>query len=62
LTPLRVGNGINTATAPVWQTETSQSKWRGKLVVLEMMMNIFGFMTVNWYVCVLELHVNHDLT
>jgi hypothetical protein len=23
-------------------------KWRGKLVVLEMMMNIFGFMTVNW--------------
>lgn len=43
-----VGNGINTATAPVWQTETSQSKWRGKLVMLEMMMNIFGFMLVNW--------------
>ncbi|KAF2463556.1 general substrate transporter [Lindgomyces ingoldianus] len=43
-----VGNGINTATAPVWQTETSQAKWRGKLVVLEMMMNILGFMTVNW--------------
>ncbi|KAK8086711.1 Major facilitator superfamily domain- general substrate transporter [Apiospora phragmitis] len=43
-----VGNGINTATAPVWQTETSQAKWRGKLVVLEMMMNIFGFMLVNW--------------
>lgn len=43
-----IGNGINTATAPVWQTETSQSKWRGKLVVLEMMMNIFGFVVVNW--------------
>ncbi|KAF2181583.1 general substrate transporter [Zopfia rhizophila CBS 207.26] len=43
-----IGNGINTATAPVWQTETSQAKWRGKLVILEMMMNIFGFMTVNW--------------
>jgi MFS family permease len=42
------GNGINTATAPVWQTETSQSKWRGRLVVLEMTMNIFGFMVVNW--------------
>lgn len=33
-----VGNGINTATAPVWQTETSQSKYRGQLVVLEMTM------------------------
>ncbi|KAF2242601.1 sugar transporter [Trematosphaeria pertusa] len=43
-----IGNGVNTATAPVWQTETSQLKWRGQLVVLEMMMNIFGFMTVNW--------------
>lgn len=43
-----VGNGLNTATAPVWQTETSPTRWRGKLVVLEMMMNIFGFMLVNW--------------
>ncbi|KAK3938697.1 general substrate transporter [Diplogelasinospora grovesii] len=43
-----IGNGINTSTAPVWQTETAQAKWRGKLVILEMMMNIFGFMTVNW--------------
>ncbi|KAM0815446.1 putative Major facilitator superfamily (MFS) profile domain-containing protein [Seiridium cardinale] len=43
-----VGNGINTATAPVWQTETSQTKWRGKLVVLEMTMNIVGFSLVNW--------------
>ncbi|OAA56723.1 MFS sugar transporter [Niveomyces insectorum RCEF 264] len=43
-----IGNGVNTATAPVWQTETSSMKWRGKLVVLEMAMNIFGYMTVNW--------------
>jgi sugar porter (SP) family MFS transporter len=43
-----IGNGINTATAPVWQTETSPMKWRGKLVVLELMMTIFGFMVVNW--------------
>ncbi|KAH8677842.1 putative MFS sugar transporter [Xylariales sp. PMI_506] len=43
-----IGNGINTATAPVWQTETSQTKWRGKLVVLEMTMNIVGFSMVNW--------------
>ncbi|KAJ6112228.1 hypothetical protein N7523_008289 [Penicillium sp. IBT 18751x] len=68
---LGVGNGINTATAPVWQTgkflrlkfqknlmnksliivpflETSQVKWRGKLVIIEMMMNIAGYCLVNW--------------
>ncbi|KAJ5097334.1 general substrate transporter [Penicillium angulare] len=45
---LGIGNGINTATAPIWQTETSQAKWRGKLVVFEMMMNIAGFCLVNW--------------
>lgn len=38
-----VGNGINTSTAPVWQGETSKASWRGKLVVIEMIMNIFGF-------------------
>ncbi|KAJ6028845.1 general substrate transporter [Penicillium herquei] len=29
-----LGNGLNTATAPVWQSETAQPSWRGKLVVL----------------------------
>lgn len=43
-----LGNGINTATAPVWQTETSQARWRGKLVLLEMWMNILGFSICNW--------------
>ncbi|OKL56481.1 hypothetical protein UA08_08106 [Talaromyces atroroseus] len=43
-----LGNGINTATAPIWQTETSQLKWRGKLVTFEMMMNIAGYCLVNW--------------
>jgi len=43
-----VGNGLNTATAPVWQTETSQVAWRGKLVVIELVMNIFGFSLSNW--------------
>ncbi|KAI0427744.1 hexose carrier protein [Xylaria sp. FL1042] len=43
-----IGNGINTATAPVWQTETSKVHNRGKLVLLEMAMNIFGFMLSNW--------------
>jgi MFS family permease len=43
-----IGNGINTATAPVWQAETSQVKWRGKLVIIEMILNIAGFSLSNW--------------
>ncbi|KAF9467574.1 general substrate transporter [Collybia nuda] len=43
-----LGNGMNTATAPVWQSETSKPSWRGKLVVFEMMYNIAGFSLSNW--------------
>ncbi|GAM89376.1 hypothetical protein ANO11243_074130 [Dothideomycetidae sp. 11243] len=43
-----IGNGINTATAPVWQSETSKASWRGKLIVIELIMNIFGFSLSNW--------------
>ncbi|KAJ7588082.1 general substrate transporter [Mycena floridula] len=43
-----VGNGMNTSTAPVWQSETSKPSWRGKLVVLGMIMNIAGFSLSNW--------------
>ncbi|KAL3482565.1 hypothetical protein BJX62DRAFT_250989 [Aspergillus germanicus] len=45
---LGVGNGVNTATAPVWQTETAQMKWRGKLVILELGLNVGGYCIVNW--------------
>ncbi|KAI1256191.1 hypothetical protein MGN70_002353 [Eutypa lata] len=46
-----IGNGINTvrfSTAPVWQGETSKANWRGKLVVIEMILNIAGFALSNW--------------
>ncbi|TKA77978.1 hypothetical protein B0A49_02438 [Cryomyces minteri] len=43
-----IGNGINTATAPVWQGETSKAAWRGKLIVIEIIMNIAGFSLSNW--------------
>ena len=43
-----IGNGINTSTAPVWQSETSQVKWRGKLIVIELICNIAGFSLSNW--------------
>ncbi|KAI9368520.1 general substrate transporter [Aspergillus egyptiacus] len=45
---LGLGNGINTTTAPVWQTETAHHRWRGKLVMFELVMNIAGFSLVNW--------------
>ncbi|KZM19095.1 substrate-specific transmembrane transporter [Ascochyta rabiei] len=43
-----IGNGINTSTAPVWQGETSKASWRGKLIIIEMIMNIAGFSLSNW--------------
>ncbi|KAF2090859.1 general substrate transporter [Saccharata proteae CBS 121410] len=43
-----IGNGINTATAPVWQGETSKASWRGRLIVIEMILNIAGFSLSNW--------------
>ena len=43
-----LGNGLNTATAPVWQAETSKAAWRGKLVVVELILNIAGFSLSNW--------------
>ncbi|KAI1500936.1 general substrate transporter [Biscogniauxia marginata] len=43
-----IGNGINTSTAPIWQGETSKASWRGKLVIIEMIMNVAGFSLSNW--------------
>ncbi|ODM20755.1 hypothetical protein SI65_03808 [Aspergillus cristatus] len=45
---IRDRNGINTPMAPIWQTETAPPQWRGKLVLVEMVMNIFGSALVNW--------------
>ncbi|KAI9687689.1 MAG: hypothetical protein M1820_010377 [Bogoriella megaspora] len=43
-----IGNGLNTSTALVWQGETSKASWRGRLIVIEMIMNIAGFSLSNW--------------
>ena len=40
-----IGNGINTSTAPPWQAETSKAAWRGKLIVIELILNIAGELT-----------------
>ncbi|KAF5365805.1 hypothetical protein D9757_012667 [Collybiopsis confluens] len=42
------GTGITTATAPVWQGETSKPDLRGKLVVLSTTTLVAGFSLSNW--------------
>lgn len=43
-----LGNGLNTAAAPVWQIETAKPSLRGKLVVLGLVLNVAGFCFANW--------------
>lgn len=42
-----IGNGGNTATAPVWHVETSHHDAKGKAVVKEMIVNVLGFVVSN---------------
>ena len=42
-----IGNGGNTATAPVWHVETSHQDAKGKAVVKEMVVNVMGFVMSN---------------
>lgn len=42
-----IGNGGNTATAPVWHVECSKSENKGKAVVKEMTVNVGGFVMSN---------------
>ncbi|KAJ9099729.1 hypothetical protein QFC20_005607 [Naganishia adeliensis] len=43
-----VGNGMNTSTVPVWHSETTQAKSRGRALSIELAINIFGVMTAYW--------------
>ncbi|KAB8304232.1 hypothetical protein EYC80_003650 [Monilinia laxa] len=43
-----LGTGMNTATAGVWQAETSKMRSRGKLVIIQMANCITGFSVSNW--------------
>ncbi|KAL1646297.1 hypothetical protein SLS58_003254 [Diplodia intermedia] len=42
-----VGNGVNTIAIPVWQSETAEARHRGKLIVLQLVTNIFGIVITN---------------
>ncbi|CAM1501449.1 Fc.00g034330.m01.CDS01 [Cosmosporella sp. VM-42] len=43
-----LGTGMNTATAGVWQSETSKMRRRGKLIIIQMANCITGFAISNW--------------
>lgn len=43
-----IGNGLNSSTAPVWQTETATADLRGKLVIFENVLLLVGFSLANW--------------
>lgn len=43
-----LGTGMNTATAGVWQSETSKMRKRGQLIIIQMANCITGFAISNW--------------
>ncbi|KAL5592359.1 hypothetical protein FOBRF1_013385 [Fusarium oxysporum] len=43
-----IGNGMNTIAIPIWQAETASAHNRGKLIVLQLVTNIFGIVITNW--------------
>jgi MFS family permease len=42
------GNGMNTSTVPMWQSETAKSHQRGKLVMIEGMLITAGITISYW--------------
>ena len=46
-----IGNGMNTATAPVWASETSKTAYRGKTGMALMVINIGGLAISCWMTC-----------
>lgn len=42
------GNGLNTASAPVWQSETNTPERRGPAIITAMILNIAGYSLSNW--------------
>lgn len=42
------GTGLNTTAIPMWQVETSKQHNRGKLVIMELVLNIFGIAVTSW--------------
>ncbi|QKX55572.1 uncharacterized protein TRUGW13939_02666 [Talaromyces rugulosus] len=42
------GTGLNTTAIPMWQVETCKQHHRGRLVIMELVLNIFGIAVTSW--------------
>lgn len=51
-----VGNGMNTATVPVWHSETTSAKSRGRALAIELAINIFGVASSYCYTAASHSH------
>lgn len=51
-----VGNGMNTATVPVWHSETTSAKSRGRALAIELAINIFGVVSSYCYTAASHSH------
>lgn len=40
--------GLNTTAIPMWQVETCKQHYRGRLVIMELVLNIFGIAVTSW--------------
>lgn len=57
-----LGTGMNTATAGVWQSETSKMSSRGKLVIIQMVSHAsYGFMAVAWTMLLIFLFLQRPI-
>ncbi|KAH7123155.1 general substrate transporter [Dactylonectria macrodidyma] len=43
-----LGNGMNTAAIPVWQSETAKARYRGRFMVLQLGLNQVGNVMAQW--------------
>jgi sugar porter (SP) family MFS transporter len=43
-----VGTGLNTTAIPMWQVETCKQHHRGRLVIMELVLNITGIAVTSW--------------
>lgn len=43
-----IGTGLNTTTIPMWQVETCKQHHRGRLVIMELVLNIFCIAITSW--------------
>ncbi|OKL58598.1 hypothetical protein UA08_05998 [Talaromyces atroroseus] len=42
------GTGLNTTAIPMWRVETCKQPHRGRLVIMELVLNIFGIAVTTW--------------